>query len=268
MNTDVTPVDAAVLRELSGSADQRFWLLRELEERLERAAMAGPLVIGLDDIQWADAATLHAITVLPRRLASHPILWLFVVRTGELPPHAQLAVARIREDDVDILTLSRLSEDAVGEVTRDVLGGEADDRLRGFIDRVGGQPLWLVDLLRGLRDEGIVRVDAGVARLVGDTIPRRLLESVSDQLARLSVAAREGLQRASVLGRRFSVDELAALMERSPSSLVDAVRETLASGLIVESGDQLRFRHDLIREAIESSLPAAVKRSLSVEPLT
>jgi DNA-binding CsgD family transcriptional regulator len=262
MNTGDPPVNAAVLRELSGSADQRYWLLRELEERLERAAMAGPMVIGLDDIQWADAATLHAITILPRRLASHPILWLFVVRSGELPPDAQLAVARIREDDVDILTLSRLSEDAVGEVTRDVLGGEADDRLRAFIDRVGGQPLWLADLLRGLRDEGIVRVDAGVARLVGDTIPRRLLESVSDQLARLSAAAREGLQRASVLGRRFSVDELAAMMDRTPSSLVDAVRETLASGLIVESGDHLRFRHDLIREAIESSLPAAVKRSL------
>jgi DNA-binding CsgD family transcriptional regulator len=262
MNTADPPVDALVLRELSGSADQRYWLLRELEERLERAAMAGPMVIGLDDIQWADAATLHAITVLPRRLASHPILWLFVVRSGELPPSAQLAVARIREDDVDILTLSRLSVDAVGDVTRDVLGGEADDRLRAFIDRVGGQPLWLVDLLRGLRDEGMVTVDGGVARLVGDTIPRRLLESISDQLARLSDPAREGLQRASVLGRRFTVDELAALMDRSPSSLVDAVQETLASGLIVESGEHLGFRHDLIREAIESSLPAAVKRSL------
>ncbi len=167
MNTDDPPVDGAVLRELSGSADQRYWLLRELEERLERAAMAGPMVIGLDDIQWADAATLHAITVLPRRLASHPILWLFVVRSGEVPAHAQLAVARIREDDVDILTLSRLSGDAVGAVTRDVLGGDADDRLRAFIDRVGGQPLWLVELLRGLRDEGIVTVNAGVAQSGG-----------------------------------------------------------------------------------------------------
>jgi DNA-binding CsgD family transcriptional regulator len=262
MDTDDPPVDATVLRELSGSADRRYWLLRELEESLERAAMAGPMAIGLDDIQWADAATLNAITVLPRRLASHPILWLLVVRSGELAPPAQLAVARVRGENADILTLGPLSEDAVGDVIRDVLGGEPDDRLRGFIDRVGGQPLWLVDLLRGLRDEGIVTLDAGVARLTGDAIPRRLLESVNDQLARLSPEVRDGLQMASVLGRRFSLEELAALMDRSPAALVDAVREALASGLIIEAGDQLGFRHDLIREAIESGLPSPVQRSL------
>jgi predicted ATPase len=121
MNTDDPPVDAAVLRELSDSADRRYWLLRELEERLERAAMAGPMVIGLDDIQWADAATLNAITVLPRRLSTHPILWLFVVRSGDLAPPTQLAVARVREENADILTLGPLSEDAVGDVVRDVL---------------------------------------------------------------------------------------------------------------------------------------------------
>jgi hypothetical protein len=118
MDADDPPVDAAVLRELSGSADRRYWLLRELEERLERAAMAGPMAIGLDDIQWADAATLNAITVLPRRLASHPILWLLVVRSGELAPPAQLAVARVREENADILTLGPLSDDAVGDVIR------------------------------------------------------------------------------------------------------------------------------------------------------
>ena len=262
MNTDDPPVDAAVLRELSDSADRRYWLLRELEERLERAAMAGPMVIGLDDIQWADAATLNAITVLPRRLSTHPILWLFVVRSGDLAPPTQLAVARVREENADILTLGPLSEDAVGDVVRDVLGGEPDDRLRGLIERVGGQPLWLLDLLRGLRDEGIVALDGGLARLAGDAIQRRLLESIDDQLARLPADVGEGLKMASVLGRRFSLDELAALMDRSPAALVGAVREALASGLIVESGDKLGFRHDLIREAIESGLPSPVKRSL------
>jgi DNA-binding CsgD family transcriptional regulator len=262
VNTDDPPVDSGVLRELSGSVDQRYWLLRELEERLERAALTGPLMIALDDIQWADAATLMAITVLPRRLAANPILWLFVVRSGELAAPAHLAVARIRAEDADILTLRRLDQAAVDDVAQDVLGGEPDDRLRGVITRVGGQPLWLVELLRGLRDEKLVEVEGGVARLLGEGIPRRLLESVSDQLARLSPSARSGLQMASILGRRFSLDELASLMDRPSPQLIEPVREAVAAGLIVDGGERLGFRHELIREAIEAALPSAVKWSL------
>jgi len=259
---DDPPVDAAVLRELGGSVDQRYWVLRELQERLERAALSNAIVIGIDDIQWADAATLSAITILPRRLASHGILWLFVVRSGELAASAQLAVARIRAENADLLTMNPLADSAVRDVCRDILGGDPDDRLRSIVNRVGGQPLWLVELLRGLRDERLVTVTDQVARLVGDAIPRRLLESVSDQLARLSPQTRRGLQMASVLGRSFSVDELAGLMDLPAASIIEPVREALAAGLIVDHGSRLAFRHDLIREAIEAELPSAVKQSL------
>ncbi len=78
-----TPVDPAVLRDLSHSPDQRFWLLRELQEALERAALRAPVLISLDDVQWADPATLAALGSLTRQLAAHPILWLIAVRSGE-----------------------------------------------------------------------------------------------------------------------------------------------------------------------------------------
>jgi predicted ATPase len=55
------PVDPAVLRNLSRSPDQRFWLLREMQEALERAALRAPVLISLDDVQWADPATLAAL---------------------------------------------------------------------------------------------------------------------------------------------------------------------------------------------------------------
>ena len=58
---DDPPVDPAVLRDLSHSPDQRFWLLRELQESLERAALRSPMLISIDDVQWADAATLVAL---------------------------------------------------------------------------------------------------------------------------------------------------------------------------------------------------------------
>ena len=255
-------IDPVPLRELGATADQRYWLLRELESQLESAALVGPVLVALDDVQWADAATLNAVSILPKRMGSHRILWIFAVRSGELAQTAQLAISRLRDDGATHIRLSRLDEGAVTEVARDILLGEPDHQLQTVIDRVGGQPLWLVELLRGLSDERLVSVDDGVAHLLADGIPRRLLESVSDQLARLSPGTRECLQIACVLGRSFSVDELAALMDRSPSTLLESVREALGAGLIVDLGERLSFRHDLVREAIEAELPSAVKRSL------
>jgi hypothetical protein len=262
VDSDSEPLDLSVLRELSSTVDQRYWVLREIEQKLEQAALEDPVMIGLDDIQWADAATLAAISILPKRMASHRILWLFVTRSGELPQPAQLALARLRAEGAGVITLSALDKVAVAEVSTDILAGEPDERLRTVLDRVSGQPLWLVELLTGLRDEQLVTVENGVAHLVGEGIPRRLLESVTDQLARLSPGTREGLQIASVLGRSFALEELASLMDRPRSSLVDPVREALAAGMIVDHGDRLGFRHDLVREAIESELPPAVRRSL------
>jgi DNA-binding CsgD family transcriptional regulator len=255
-------IDLAALRELGATEDQRYWLLRELEEQLERAAMEDPVLIALDDVQWADAATLSAISILPRRMASHRILWAFAARGEELRQNAQLAISRLRAGGAVELRLARLDDTAVAEVSKDILLGEPDERLRTVLDRVGGQPLWLVELLRGLRDEQLVSVEDGIARLIGEGIPRRLLESVTDQLARLAASTRECLQIACVLGRSFSLDELASLMDRSPSTLIESVREALGAGLIVDLDDRLAFRHDLIREAIEAGLPPAVRRSL------
>jgi DNA-binding CsgD family transcriptional regulator len=87
------PVDPAVLRDLSQSPDQRFWLLRELQEALERAALRAPLLIAVDDVQWADPATLVALGTLPRHLAPHRILWLLAVRSGEHGPAVRAALA-------------------------------------------------------------------------------------------------------------------------------------------------------------------------------
>jgi hypothetical protein len=73
VSTDGPPVDPARLYELSQSPDQRFWLLRELQEALEIAASRAPLLVVVDDLQWADAASASAVVTLSRRLATHRI---------------------------------------------------------------------------------------------------------------------------------------------------------------------------------------------------
>jgi DNA-binding CsgD family transcriptional regulator len=260
--SDDPPVDAGVLRELSHSPDQRFWLLRELQECLEQAALRTPMVIMIDDLQWADAATLIALSTLPRRLASHRILWLLAARSGELALPVRAAMRRLEADDAIRVTLNRLDDAAVAEVTQDVVGGIPDPSLISAVSGVQGQPFLLVQLLRGLVEDKLVEVNDGLATLTRTQIPHRFLDSVGEQLGRLPPEARDALQMASVLGRRFSVEELAALVDRSPPALLGALRAALDAGLIVEDGDLLGFRHDLVREAVDASLPKAIRRSL------
>ncbi|MGH3209467.1 MAG: hypothetical protein ACRDNO_17080, partial [Trebonia sp.] len=155
------------------------------------------------------------------------------------------------------------NEAAVAQLARDMLGGEPDAALQEVLSRAGGQPFLLTELLRGLRAEGLVTVDGGTARLdAGVRLPRRLVDWVAGQLARLTAPARDAVEMASVLGHSFSLDELAGLLGRPPLDLRTEIREAIAAGLLTDEGNRLGFRHDLVREAVDASLPKAVRRSM------
>ena len=263
VSTDDPPVDPARLHELSQSPDQRFWLVRELQESLEKAARRAPLLVVIDDLQWADVASSSALVTLSRRLATHRISWLLALRREELADAALDAVGLLEAAGASEIRLGRLDETAVAEVAHDMLGGEPDGALREVLSRAEGQPFLLTELLRGLLTENLVTVDGGTARLAaGARLPRRLVGLVAAQLARLTVPARDAVEMASVLGNSFSLDELAGLLGRPPLDLRSEIREAMAAGLLTEEGDRLGFRHDLVREAVDASLPKAVRRSM------
>jgi DNA-binding CsgD family transcriptional regulator len=255
-------VDAEVARDLSRCPDQRFWLLREVQESLERAAGRSPVLICIDDVQWADPATLSALSTLPVDLASHCIAWLLAIRCGELPATTRTALDRLEGIDPVRVTLGPLGPEAVADIADDLLGATPDAALRQALDGVGGHPLLVTELLRGLLEENLVKVADGTAQLIEGQLPGRFMDSADRYLTRLSGGARDALRMASLLGRRFSADELAALLGVEPPAIFAALREALASGLVVDDGDRLAFGHDLVREAIDASLPRAVRRSL------
>ena len=255
-------VDPAVLRDLSQSPDQRFWLLRELQEGLERAALRAPVLILLDDLQWADEATVAALVTLTRQLATHRILWLLAARSGEPSTPARAALDRMAATGSPEIILGPLDHDTVAVIAEDLLGGVPDPELLNALAGVRGHPFLLTELLRGMREEELVEVRDGIARLTGTRIPLRFVDSVNVQLGRLSADAHDAVQMACVLGRRFSADELAGLIGTSPAAILGALRETLAAGLVTEDGDRISFRHDLVREAVDATLPGTVRQSL------
>jgi DNA-binding CsgD family transcriptional regulator len=255
-------VDPRALRELSGSPDQRFWLLQELQDQVERAAASCPVMIMLDDLQWADEASLSAVATLPRQTASHRVLWLLAIRSSDPGPAVLSAIARLEAAGALSLDLPGLDEDAVGEITRDILGAPPDPALRKTLNGVHGQPFLLVELLRGLSEDGMVKIEDGLAAAPAKHVPARFGDSVARHLSTLSPEARAAARMAAVLGRRLSVEELSAFTGRPASELVPVVDELLRAGVLVEDGRWLGFRHDLVREAIDASLPASTRDSL------
>ncbi|WP_307853348.1 AAA family ATPase [Kitasatospora sp. RG8] len=253
---------AARLRDLATAPGQRFWLLQELGDRLQEAARHGPLLIVLDDLQWCDDLTLLTLHTLAARLSSHAILWLVAVNGGSVPPGVRTTLDRIRHAGAHELVLGALGGEAVAHITRDVLGAVPDPDVLRVARRADGVPLLLVELLGALREEEAVTIENGTAGLSARPLPPHRLPSVGRRLGRLSDAARELVQTAAAVDGPVTVARLAELLGRPSAALITAVRESLDSGLLAETGDRLEFRHDLIREAVEAGLPDSLRQAL------
>ena len=158
--------------------------MTEIEARLERAALVKPMMICLDDVQWADAGTIAALGVLPRRLRSLPIVWMIAYRPGEAPPSLRDVVDRLVRGGADRVVLDGLGEDDVALVISDIVHGQADAELLHLADRAEGSPYLLVELLRGLLEEGLVHRTDGLVELTGDELPVRVRETMRERLNR------------------------------------------------------------------------------------
>jgi DNA-binding CsgD family transcriptional regulator len=252
----------AALGNAHASPEQRYWLLQDLEALLEEAALKGPLLICLDDVQWADSGTAAALRTLPSRLATVPIGWVIALRPGQLSPQIRSAVNLLDSHGAAKIALGPLDQSGVAQMAADILGAQPDSDLLKMAERPAGNPFLLVELLSGLREEGLVRVSSERAELVEWRLPHRVSESMRLRLERMSDSARQVATVAAALGRRFSLDDVAAMLNLSPSELLAPVDELVHADLLTESEGRLMFGHDLILEAVRASVPVSVGRSL------
>ncbi|HEY2436941.1 MAG TPA: AAA family ATPase, partial [Solirubrobacteraceae bacterium] len=255
-------LDRAGLSSLYAAPEQRYWQLQDLQSLLERAAMDGPLFVFVDDVQWADSGTVAALRALLPRLASLPIGWVIAFRPDQGPAQLRSAVEYLAAEGAPRLVLEALSEGAVAQVARDVMQAEPDETLLQIAGEAGGNPFLLVELLEGVRQEGLVRIDSGRATLTDDRLPDRVRASMRERLARQSDSARQLSIVAGSLGRTFSVSELATMLDLPPASVLAPVEEMIEAGIVRELGDQLSFRHDLVREAVRQACPPSSRRAL------
>jgi len=213
-------------------------------------------------VQWVDSGTVAALRALPPRLASVPIGWVLAMRPDQGPGHVRSAVGYLADEGAERLVLEPLSQAAVAQVASDAMQAEADETLLRMAGEAGGNPFLLVELLEGLRQEELVRVDSGRATLTDFRLPDRVRASMRERLARMSDSARQVATVAGSLGRTFSVLDLAEMLGLGPASLLTPVEELIEAGIVRERGDDLGFQHDLIREAVRHACPPSARRAL------
>jgi DNA-binding CsgD family transcriptional regulator len=254
--------DADALRRLGGSADLRYWVVHDLADAIGAAAAETPLAIVLEDIHWADNGTLLALRSLAGARPDVAVLWVVTTRTGAGGPVVQETLSALQRTNATVVRVGAMSADAVAEMVGDAVRANADESLLSLAAKAHGNPFLVRELVGGLSEEGRLKVSGGRAVASGDTLPRRLGAGMQQRLDLLSEGAGEVVRVAAVLPDRFSAGLLAAMLERQPSSLMSAVEEAVGADLLVEDGEQLRFRHDLLREATRQSLPQSLRRTM------
>jgi DNA-binding CsgD family transcriptional regulator/DNA-binding Lrp family transcriptional regulator len=254
-------LDRAGLSSLRAATEQRYWRLQDLQSLLERAAMDGPLLIFLDDVQWVDSGTVAALRALPPRLGSLPIGWVLATRPDQ-PGQLRSAVEYLADQGAERLVLEPLSQAAVAQVARDVMRADPDETLVRMAGEAGGNPFLLVELLEGLRQEDLVRVDSGRATLTDYRLPDRVSTSMRERLARMPESAHQVATVAGSLGRAFSASDLAEMLGLAPASILTSVEQLTEAGILRDRGDELCFQHDLIREAVRQACAPSARRAL------
>ncbi len=255
-------LDPGSLSTLPAQPEQRFWLLRDLQQQLERAALKSPLLIAVDDAQWGDGGTIAALRTLPMRLMGLPIAWVIALRPPREPTPLVYALEQLKQEGARTIALGPLNEDAVGQLAADMLAAQPDQSILGQLAEAGGSPFLIVETLLGLQEEERIRVVDGHVELIDGQPPRRVQEKMRQRLGRLSDEASDAVTVAASLGRTFTFDELARTLGRRASDLLAPVGELLEADLLVERDERLAFWHDITREAVRVSVPVTARRAL------
>ena len=168
----------------------------------------------------------------------------------------------LQRANATFLRLAAMTPDAVADMVQDAVRARADASLLNLAAKAHGNPFLVSELVGGLGEEGRLDVSGGRAVATGDDLAATAERSMQQRLDLLSDSAIGGGAggrgaAGPVLGRL-----LAAMLDRQPASLLSALEEAVRADLLVEDGEQLRFRHDLLREATRQSLPQSLRRAM------
>ena len=237
----------------------QFRIVDALVERLETASLRGPVLLTLDDMHWADTSTLVTLRAVVQRLEFLPLAIVATCRLWPRSPELAELIDFATRRGAQVVRLSPLGEDDVGQIVQDLTKRSPGPILQEQLRRAGGNPMFVGEIIRTLRDEQAVSTAGDVAEALDIAMPESLARVLLRRLSYLSEDSFRLLEIASVLGAAFSAAELAAVMDVSAPQVIKSLEEPLTAGLLEDDAAGLRFRHDVIREAIYENMSHSVR---------
>ena len=239
---DIAAQTQGTLSTLMSRDTPRPMLFSALLDELQKSAI--PTVVVFEDVHWADEATLDLIKFLGRRIPSLAALFIVTYRDDELSPDHPLwsVVGDLPSKAVARLRLAPLSEQAV---TR--LAQQAHRSVEELYTITGGNPFFVTEVLASETHD----------------VPLTVRDAVLARIAHVSPAARPLLELASVVPTRTE----RWLLEAVLGSAVSALEECLSSGMLTLDQTMVAFRHELARQAIESTFSPLRRQALHTQVL-
>ena len=234
---------------------ERYRSHRALRALLERLAEATPLLLVLDDLHWADSASVELLGALLRRPPAAAVLMALARRPRPLPERLLAALERAqRAEALTSIELSALAPDEARELLGETV---ALAHVTALYEESGGNPFYLEQLARSLDRAGSVERAAAVS--VTDVgVPSVVAASLSEELASLSEGGRRVLEGAAVAGDPFEPELAAAAAATSEAEAMDAVDELVQRDLVRDTDvpRRFRFRHPLVRRSVYEATPS------------
>jgi len=243
----LTGGDERALDAVAREALERGTFFRSIERIVRSAAQKRSIVVYIEDVHWADPATLEFFAFLAPRIATDRILLVLTYRDDEIEAQpasaAAAAIARIaRASATHRIALPPLDEDEMRALVDEALAAHPKPPakiVRRLIARADGNPFYAEELLKTVLEGG-----------APGALPQSLEGLVLERFAALDETEQTVVQHAAVLGYRFDPEHLRAILPLDDAALGRALRTARNRNLVVEEPPRLRFRHALTHEAI------------------
>lgn len=256
-----------------GEELDRFHLLSAVTAVVAAISRNRPLLLVLEDLHWADRASLAMLLHLVRSPERSALLVLVTARDstpGADSPWAESIAELRRHRLAELISVPALADDDISRFVSGFLGHRPPGRLAAIIARAAdGNPFFIEELLSHLVDAGAIDTASHLPAAASTDdlgIPEGVRHVIKRRMASLSPSTAELLQVAAILGREFEFTVLSRMTGWEEEQVVEAVEEALRVGMLSERGSSwvasYSFRHALVREALYGGLSLRRRQGL------
>ncbi len=249
----------------AASGDIRYRVVEEVVDLAESECAERPALLVLEDVHWADSASLLTILSLARQLPLAPLLVVLTTRPSPLSAEVVRLLDDLTDAGATTLQLQPLTADEVALLAGRLLGASPGPALVAMLAKAGGNPLWVVAMVRALSEQGVLRRAGQSVEVTTSELPASLSELVVRRLRQLPTSTLELLQISAVLGDTVTLRDVAAVAHRAPADVVAQLGHAFDAHLLDEAGGRMAFRHQLVHDAIYQHIPQSARRLLHRE---